>query len=146
MLSKLFIERCPFTRQLQPIRLIYWRVNGIYPQSKIESQFSRRLLNAFQITSIYAFFYLYKLTGSCQHEISNAGPKRSQQLIQAALYAMALSVEALVTIVGVVVALPSAILILWNLIKRINNRALRRRGMAVFFFFLRQVEEEMLSN
>lgn len=56
---------------------------------------------------------------------------------------MAFSVEALVTVVGVLVALPSAILILWNLIKRVNNPALRRRGMAVF---LRQVEEEMLSN
>lgn len=56
---------------------------------------------------------------------------------------MALSVDAVVTIVGVFVALPSAILILWNLIKRINNPALRRRGMAVFF--LRQVEEEILS-
>ncbi len=56
---------------------------------------------------------------------------------------MALSVEAIVTIVGVFVTLPSAILILWNLIKRINKATLRRRGMAVF---LRQVEEEMLGN
>lgn len=56
---------------------------------------------------------------------------------------MALSVEAIVAIVSVFVALPSALMIIWALIKRAKNARLRRRGMAVF---LRQLEEELLSN
>ena len=57
---------------------------------------------------------------------------------------MALSIEAIVAIVGVIVsvlvALPS---VARTLVKRNNNPQLGRRGMAVF---LRQVEEEVLSN
>lgn len=97
-----------------------------------------------------------------QYKICNAGPELSQ-LIQALvtanqytnfhrhyhraeanISAMALSVEAIVAIVGVIVsvlvALPSVARIL---VKRNNNPQLGRRGMAVF---LRQVEEEVLSN
>lgn len=56
---------------------------------------------------------------------------------------MALSAEAIVAIVSLFVALPYAAMTIWTFIKRTNNARLRRRGMAVF---LRQVEEEMLSN
>lgn len=56
---------------------------------------------------------------------------------------MALSVEAIVAIVNVFVALPSALTVIWALVKRANNARLRRRGMTVF---LRQLEEELLSN
>lgn len=54
---------------------------------------------------------------------------------------MALSVEAIVAIVGVIVSV--LVSVARTLVKRNNNPQLGRRGMAVF---LRQVEEEVLSN
>lgn len=67
----------------------------------------------------------------------------SQQLIQAPIIAMALSAEVIVAIFNVFVALPSALIVIWALVKRANHARLRRRGMAVF---LRRLEEELLSN
>lgn len=57
----------------------------------------------------------------------------SQQLIQAPIIATALSAEAIVAIVNVFVALPSALLVIWTFIKRASNEGLRRRGMAIYF-------------
>ena len=51
-----------------------------------------------------------------QYKIPNAVPKPSQQLTQAPVAAMALSVEEIVGIVTLFVGFPSAIMIIWNLV------------------------------
>lgn len=97
--------------------------------NELWSEYFRLLLSALKITSRYAILY----NDRYQFKISNAVPNPSQKLIQAPITAMALSVKAIVAIVALFVALPSAVMIIWTLIKPINIARLRCRGMTTFF-------------
>lgn len=67
--------------------------------------------------------------------ILNPGRKPRQQILQNFANAMAMSVEAIVAIIGVFVALPSTVMIIWTLVKRRHNAVLRRRARGMTGFF-----------
>ena len=114
---------------------------GTHLLSKIEifsySSESEDILRLFS-KKIWTFFTFvqpvqFRIGIDINKIILNARRIARQQHLQALTTVMALSVEAIMAIIGVLVALPSAAMIIWTLVKRRNISRLRRKDMAICF-------------